>query len=134
MRKADVAELAALNLRDPHYTLARSVEASALAWTALADGEPALIVGVTPLGSLMGDVGAPWMLGTDLVTKHQRAFMRYSPGYIEKMQSAFSHLLNFVHAENKAACRWLKHMGFTLREAQPYGPLGAPFHLFEMKG
>ena len=89
--------------------------------------------GVTPLDSLLGERGAPWALGTDLVTQHQRAFIRHAPQYIEKMLAAFSHLLNFVHAENDAAVRWLRRTGFELHPAKEHGPHGEMFHLFEMK-
>ncbi len=132
MRRQDVAELAALGL-EPAAALERSVRASVLCWTATVDGEPALITGAAPLATLLGDIGAPWLLGTDLVTQQQRAFMRLAPVYIDAMLSTFSHLLNFVHAENTASVRWLKRMQFQLHPAQPFGPKGAHFHPFERR-
>jgi hypothetical protein len=29
--------------------------------------------------------------------------------------------------------RWLRRIGFTLHPAEPLGPLGVPFHRFEME-
>jgi hypothetical protein len=134
MRLADVIECAAVGKRDLRHALSEGIERSVSAWTAEVDGVPALITGVAPLHTLLGDTGVPWMLGTDLVTQHQRAFIRMSPDYIIRMLGAFSHLLNFVHAENTAAVRWLKRMGFSMEAAAPYGPYGALFHRFELYG
>jgi len=132
MRAADVAECAAGGAGAPLRALRDSVERSTWALVATYDGEPALVVGVAPIGGLLSDTGSPWMLGTDLVTRHYRAFIPHGPRYIARMQAAFSHLLNFVHAENAASIRWLKRMGFTVFDAAPYGPHGALFHRFEM--
>jgi hypothetical protein len=132
MRLADTLECAATGRYDLRGVLATGIARSVACWTAEVDGEPALIAGVAPLDTLLGGIGVPWMLGTELVTQHQRAFMRLSPEYIARMLGAFSHLLNFVHAENVAAVRWLRHMGFRLDEAAPYGPHREPFHRFEL--
>lgn len=133
LRRADVVECHAVGVTDLEQALRAGLERSVLAWVAEVDGEPVAALGVAPIDGLMGDRGAAWMLGTDLVTRHQWALMRLAPGYIERMLSAFSHLLNFVHADNHAAVRWLKRMGFTVHPAQPHGPHGALFHFFEMK-
>jgi Protein of unknown function (DUF2833) len=131
LRAADIAELAAAGLTSE--ALAFSVEASTWAVTVRVDGAMGCVFGVAPLGgTFFSDTGVPWMLGSDLVRKHQRLLMRGSAPYIRLMLKDYGHLLNFVHAENKEAVRWLKHMGFTLHPEAPHGPHGAPFHKFEM--
>lgn len=132
MRQADLAEVFATGT-DPVRALHEGIRRSVHCWVATVDGRPACVFGVAPIGSLLSDTGAPWMLGTDLITQHQRAFMRRSPRYIAHMLDAFSHLLNFVHAENEPSVRWLKRMGFTLHEPAPHGPNGALFHRFELR-
>lgn len=132
MRAADVAECVACGQPDVRAALAAGLRTSVLSWTATVDNEPVAILGVSPQGTLLGDIGVPWMLGTEGVSRHRRAFMQVSSGYIAQMLGAFSHLLNFVHAENAAAVRWLKRTGFSLDEPAPYGPHGEPFHRFEM--
>lgn len=132
LREADLIEIAAAGEADPLVAILDGIRRSDWCLVATADGVPALIVGVAPLGSMLSDTGVPWMLGTDLVTRHQRAFIRLAPAYIVRMQSAFSHLLNFVHAENTSAVRWLKRVGFHLEPVAPYGPHGAPFHKFTL--
>jgi hypothetical protein len=130
MRQADVAELSALAITDFVERIHLSVKISTICRTAVIDGELACIFGVTPLSLT---AGVPWMLGTDVVTKNQRALMSLCRPYIQDMLLAYPHLLNYVHAENQAAKRWLKRMGFVLQPAAPYGDLGAPFHRFDMR-
>lgn len=131
LRPADWAECVACGHTDVVANLRDGLRRSPLAWAGTVDGHLALLMGVAPLGTLLSDTGVPWMLGTPLVTRYQKAFMRQAPGYISQMLGLFPHLLNVVHAENKVAIGWLRHMGFTLAEAQPYGPHGALFHRFE---
>lgn len=130
MRQADVAELSALAIPDFVERIHLSVKISTIRRTATVDGKLACIFGVTPLDMT---TGIPWMLGTDVVTANQRALMRMCRPYIQDMLLAYPHLINYVHAENQAAKRWLKRLGFVLQPATPYGELGAPFHRFDMR-
>lgn len=130
LRDADMAELQAAGFDEALYPIRQSVMRSTMCWTALVDGELACIFGVTWSGP---DTGSPWMLGTPVVDRHSRVLVRRTPHYIAFMLQAFSNLRNFVHAENIASVRWLRRMGFTLAEPQPYGPRGALFHPFEMR-
>lgn len=133
MRAADVAECNAVGYYDMVAVLREEVAISALCWAVHIGGEPAALVGVAPLTGLFGETGVPWLLGTDLVTRHRRAFIRTSNQYIVRMHSAFSHLLNFVHAENVQSVRWLRHAGFTIHPAVPFGAKGELFHCFEKR-
>lgn len=132
LRAADAAEMRAYGHDDylPHLT--RSALHSMLCWSAFADGKLACIIGVAPL-SVMSGVGSPWMMGTHVLDQHQRVLVRRTPEYISKMLNAFPHLVNYVHAQNTTSVRWLRRLGFTLHDAQPYGALGEPFHKFEMR-
>ncbi|CAB4124943.1 hypothetical protein UFOVP61_49 [uncultured Caudovirales phage] len=133
MRQADIDELEAVGVQDFVKEIRSSVERSAFSYTFWVDGGLACIIGVVPAGGLFDPHGIPWMLGTDLVTVNQRALMRTCRPYIRQMLQAYPVLFNFVHADNHRAVRWLKCVGFTLQPAQPFGPLGAPFHRFDMK-
>ena len=132
LRPADLAECRAYGRPDIAAGIEASVRRSALCWTGLIDGELAAILGVAPLNMLTG-MGSPWMLGTPVLDRHQRVLVQQTPEYIARMLKAFPHLVNFVHAKNTTSVRWLRRLGFTLHAAQPYGPLGEPFHLFEMR-
>lgn len=132
LRPADRAECLAYGRPDLAAGIRNSVHRSLLCWTGWVDGELAAILGVAPLNLLTG-LGSPWMLGTPVLDRHQRVLVRNTPEYIARMLEAFPHLVNVVHAKNTTSVRWLRRLGFTLHDAVPYGPLGEPFHPFEMK-
>lgn len=131
MRQADIDEVGACG-HSPIEALEYSVKASMHCWTATGDGELACMFGVTPI-SMLGGIGCPWMLGTELITQNAGAFIRHSRSYIQEMLQAYPHLFNFVDARNAKAIRWLKRAGFTLHDPVPHGPYGMLFHPFEMK-
>jgi hypothetical protein len=133
MRHADVEELRAIGITDLVPEIQGSVDRSLIARTGTADGEVGCIFGVVPAQLTFDPWGMPWMLGTDLVTKHQRVLMRRCRPYIQDMLRLYPHLFNYVHAENHAAIRWLKCVGFSLQSPAPYGPEGALFHRFDMR-
>ena len=132
LRASDLAECRAYGDPDIAASIASCVDCSVLCWTGLVDGELAAILGVAPINMLAG-IGSPWMLGTPVLDRHQRILVRMTPEYISRMLKAFPHLVNYVHAKNTTSVRWLRRLGFTLHEAVPYGPLGEPFHPFEMR-
>lgn len=132
LRASDLAECRAYGHPDIAASIESSVNRSVLCWTGLVDGELAAIIGVAPVNMLTG-VGSPWMLGTPVLDRHQRVLVRMTPEYISRMLKVFPHLVNYVHAKNTTSVRWLRRLGFTLHEAVPYGPLGEPFHPFEMR-
>ena len=133
MRPLDVAECNAGGVTDLLGCVVEGVRHSSPCWTATVDGKVAAILGARPIGSLITPVAAVWLLGTPVLTKHHRALARHAPRYIRAMLNAYPHLVNFVHAENAPAVRFLRHAGFTLHEPVPYGPHGALFHPFEMR-
>jgi len=133
MRAQDVAELHACGRVDLVDVVRQSIACSTLCWTATVDGEIAAVLGVTRHGTVLAPIGVPWMLGTDLVPRHRRSLARLTPTYIDRMLQVAPHLLNYVHARNTVAVQWLKRTGFHLHPAQPHGPHGEPFHLFEMR-
>jgi hypothetical protein len=134
MRQADINELRASGVGEILPRVQASVDRSVLCRTGTADGEVGCIFGVVPVLTLFDQEGSPWMLGTDLVTRHQRVLMRRCRPYIQDMLRIYPHLVNAVHADNHAALRWLKSVGFLLHPAEPFGVDGALFHPFEMRG
>ena len=134
LRAADRAELRASGAGDARRAIERSIAVSVYAWTAEVGGQPAMVFGVRAGGDdLFSPVGIPWALGTDAVAANQRALVALAPGYIREMLRAFPTLINYVHAENVRAVRWLKRAGFTLDPAQPVAS-GALFHRFILRG
>jgi hypothetical protein len=135
MRAGDVAELRACNHFDTLAVVRQGVETSPLCWSVLHDGEVLCIFGAAPLRPqlLLEHVGVPWMLATEAMTRHRRALTALPPAYIARMLDAYPRLLNFVHAENHHAIRWLRRLNFMVSPAEPFGPNGALFHRFEMQ-
>jgi hypothetical protein len=121
MRRADVEEILAASGKTP---------VQALAHTALINGRPEMMFGVGDLNILAG-VGAPWLLGTDEVVRHQTAFLRGSRDWLDQLLQRYSVLRNFVDDRNKVSIRWLKWLGFSLLDPVDMG--GHAFRLFELR-
>ena len=49
------------------------------------------------------------------------------------MAGGYTWLVNWVDDRNTCAIRWLKWMGFTIHEPEPYGVANLPFRRFDMK-
>lgn len=131
MRAADRDEVWASGGFGPLAALERSLALSPLAWTGTVDGVPACMFGAAS-ASLLGGEGVPWLLGSDLIERHQRAFLRRNREYVRQMQAAFPVLRNMVDARNMTSIRWLRWLGFTIGPAVRWGTAGLPFHPFWM--
>ncbi len=132
MRDEDVAEVWASSRSKPVEALMHSLENSAQAWTALIDGQPEVMFGVANL-NVLGQLGAPWLLGTDAVLTHNRQFLRRSVWWRGKLLEGYETLRNFVHDDNVVSKRWLTWLGFTLYDPMPLGKGGEAFRLFELR-
>jgi hypothetical protein len=135
LREADRLEVeASVGVDNVESTIHASVASSWQVWTARADGKLGCIFGVVPL-SVLGGVGAPWLLGTDVMDANPRVVIRKSPKYIRPMIELFPHLMNVVDVRNKRSIQWLRWLGFRVHDDAPvpYGPYGLPFFLFEMR-
>jgi hypothetical protein len=125
LRAADADEVLALGFA-PDDALVESVRASFEAWTALVDGRPMCMWGLTaPM--IMDVVGVPWLLTTPEIERHRRAFLVGSRRMVAEMLAVFPRLENWVDPRHTKAVRWLRWLGFTVEAPAPYGPLGAMF-------
>ncbi len=132
MRHEDVLETWAATHMGNYEVLENSVKVSRDAWTGLVDGRVLAMFGVVTTTALSRD-GCPWLLGSQEVGAHGRAFARFSKEYIRLIAPRYDTLANFVDANYPEAIRWVRWMGFKIEPAAPFGPEGAPFHLFWMK-
>lgn len=129
LRAADRAEIEAVHgAHCPLHILAQAVRQSSLAWTAEANGRPFALFGVAPMGEGAGSI---WLLGTEELFKYPRALVRGGREVLAVMFKEYARLYNFMDARNTKSIAWLRRMGFTVHEPQPYGAAGLPFHLFE---
>lgn len=125
-RQADIDELWAQARATPAQCLVLGLQAATLAYTALLDGRPVAMFGVTPH---MAGEGVPWMVATtDLDdVRVQKALLRISPPVIAQFNALFPLLFNTVDDRNVAAKRWLRWLGFTVSEPEPTGCDGELF-------
>lgn len=107
--------------------LRSSVASSVIAW------------GDTPLAAF-GDVsyspgagiGIPWLISTDAIEQHPRAFLKICKPLVAQMMERHQSLINYVDARNVAAIRWLEWLGFSMGSPTPYGPNQLLFRQFQM--
>ena len=132
MREHDVQEVNAATNMGIENAVKTSVKLSSYSKTGLVNDELVCMWGVCPI-SLISGSGSPWMLGTDLIEKKQRVFLRRSKPWLDDIRKDYRYLENFVDARNVLSVKWLKWLGFEMDEAEPYGIHGEPFHKFTME-
>lgn len=112
MREIDKIECAVMG-HTPKAALRTGLLASTLAWTVMIDGHPEGMFGVTPVSTLEGK-GRPWFLMTDVCGKQHVSLVRLGRAYTDAIQRQYSHLENWVHAENARTIRWLSRLGYAV--------------------
>lgn len=127
LRAADRLELELSAGPDIEATLMRAVTTPGENLAGEIDGE---LVGLGGC-AFSGDVGVPWMVGTDRLTRSPLALHSLGMAAIERYAPQCALLTNYVHAENHLHIRWLKRLGFSFGETVPeYGVGKAPFIQF----
>lgn len=132
-RQEDIIELWASNRTDPLHAMRKGIaNSSGKAFTALVGDEAICMFGIAD-GSLLGNTGIPWLIGSKSLDKHAMAFLRDCRKQFAKLASGYDMLFNYVDARNTKAVLWLKWLGFEMDEPAPYGPDKALFHRFWMR-
>lgn len=107
-----------------------AVARSFFSLTWLVDGEVGCIVG---LGKV-GDKIIPWLLGTDLMEKHSRHFLRGAKACFQEMLSQHPRFDGVLDTSNPKALRWLKYLGCTISDEVFAVPaLDRQFRLFHIE-
>jgi len=110
--------------------LRRCFRSSVMAKTAFVDGEIACMWGLA--GTLLSDVGHPFLLTAPPVERAPLALIRIGKAEIRKMLWHRAHLYDYVAARYTRAIGLLKLFGFQVGEPVPLGPKLLPFCKFEM--
>lgn len=131
LRDSDVHEIYASHHRKPEEALKMCVENTIFAAT-IENGRPIGIFGINT-DNILGDRATIWMLGTDDLDKISTRFLRNNPKFIEMMLEYYPYLENYVHEKNTKSISWLKFLGATIEDKQPYGLDGEMFHHFYFK-
>jgi hypothetical protein len=132
IRTADRAEIEAAGLR-VDAAMAASLRASLWCSAAICRGWVICVWGVSPV-SLIGGIGEPWLIGTDLMIKFRKSFLLESRRELKRMLRTFPVLRNRVSAVHEESIRWLAWLGFAIGPEHPWGAKGAPFRVFETGG
>lgn len=112
MRAIDKVECAVFG-HNPKEALRLGLQSAALAWTALAGGQPVAMFGCSTI-SLIDGSARVWMLMTDEADKHSVSLVRFGRIYTKAMHQHFSLLTNMVHADNVKSIRWLARLGYAI--------------------
>lgn len=127
MREADAVEVRRSAGFAPLEALVRSLlESDGRAFTLRLDGQVAAMFGLVK-PDILGVVGIPWLLTSDLVERAPVAFFRAAREMVDLWSAECPTLLQFVDEEYTAARRFLARLGFTIHPPVRYGPEGAWF-------
>jgi len=132
MRQADIDEAWVSHHQTPLQALLESWKISSYSVIITVDDEPCVMIGLVIRDILSGN-GVPWMLGTNTALKHKKNFFTEVPNVIKEMLTHCSKLHNYVHCKNKVSIKWLKWIGFTLCDPEPYGCEKELFHKFYLE-
>jgi len=131
MRKSDAVEVMASHGHTPIEALKVSFKCSGYSSIAVADGVPFSMFGVT-MSNITTGLGYPWLLSSNEVFKHKEYFLKNAPSVLEDIIFICPRLVNYVHHENKTSIKWLRSLGFTIEDPEPYGVKEELFHKFHM--
>lgn len=134
IREIDRLEVWYLNALEPEAAIRQSVEESEFCAAARLEetGELICIYGVSSI-SILGKVGAPWMLGTDAVAKIPFGLVRRTRHAVKSvLRNRYDLLINTIWDKNEATKRYLRACGFK------FGPVhktlgGEPYRRFTME-
>lgn len=110
LRDQDAVEMSFLSKEHIVDAVVESYESSKLSLGIFIDGKPA---GVFGLGEVTPEIGAPWMLGTELLVKHSRPWLQAAPTMCNTFLAQYPTLINMIHKKNTRSIKWLKKLGFT---------------------
>lgn len=132
VRTADRHEVMAASGQSVEAILPKCVSDAEMAWSGMVDDEVACIFGVTG-ASVLSETGYPWLIGTDLIEQHAKAFLKRNRKMVGLMLARYPVLKNYVDVRNEKSIQWLRWLGFVILPAEPFGLYRMPFHPFEMR-
>lgn len=131
LRKTDVAECEALfGEGSTLVTTLHGLNPKGVAFVAVHEGETIAVFGVCP-GDEDG-VGTPWLVGTEALDRLARELIVEARSVLAIWQRFYPILRNVVDTRNSKSIRWLKRLGFTVRDPKPLGMAGGLFHEFDL--
>lgn len=114
MREADKREIWRSHRSTPEQSLELGMKGD-VCLAFCVDDQPVALFGVTRY-TVMSPKGVPWLLGTDGIRLAVKYFLKESRKYVEAMNYSYKVLENYVDKDNELSVRWLKWLGFDLKE------------------
>jgi hypothetical protein len=133
LAKADLAELWAMERRDPVTSMMSAWRRGRETWALLSDDTVVAMYGVIDV-SLVSDGGRPWNFSCQDVGKYAKSFIKESVRIEKEWADKYSFLTNYVDSRHTKAVRWIKWLGYTLDNPIPIGPEKVPFFRFWKRG
>ena len=127
-----MAEIAVSSGLTAYDALEKSVRMSVQSGTALANGEPMAIFGIT-VPTIMSSVAYPWILTSTVVDSHKKAFLRMSREWVEQKSGEYSLLTQVIDSRYISACRWAEWLGFECINTITVGNERIPFNIYELR-
>lgn len=124
LREDDRKEIACFGISN-HDALWASWQNSIVCKTAIVEGQVAGIWGIA--GCLWEGIGRPWILTAPICEKYPIPFALLYRQEMKEMLKIFPILENYVDAAYHKSLKLLEIMGFTLYNAERYGPNGGMF-------
>lgn len=124
IRKDDALEIAAsgMPVRD---AVLLSYAGSDECFVGTKGGKVALIFGVA--APIFKDTASVWALGTDVSNEAPVSMVKIGRAIVQDFLSRYPRLENYCAADYEKSIRWLKKLGFTISEPEPYGIHGELF-------
>lgn len=130
MRESDVNEVRAVTEAPLDDVLRTSVGASYMPGAVVdMTGKPYALFGAAPRSPL-SRIAEPWLLGIPELADHGVWLTKKTRVYLQQVERVYPVLENFVDARNTASVAWLRAVGFTLDDPQPFGYRDILFHRF----
>lgn len=131
LRASDAMEVSA-SFTDAEAGIRLAIHTSAICDVGELYGEGAFVIGCSQ--NTDGDMGIPWLLGTDAVSAFPGALTKTTRAYVQRFRERWPLLHNYVDQRSVKSIRWLQALGFEIGEPLPLGLKGELFHPFTMKG
>jgi len=116
LRAEDAREVMRLGCGPASGCIRRAIAGSRMAGVFYRDEAPLCVFGVA-----------------DALSRSPRPFLRETRRWVSAWMEHYSALTNYVDADYEKAIRWLRWLGFTIGDPEPYGAPGAMFCRIEMR-
>ncbi len=134
LQQADKNEIWAMNRHTPLQALVSATKNDEGSMVWCADQVPVMMFGCPRMGFLSPYIGTPWLLGSDLILKYPKAFLRHNIATLYGWQRRYRLLENYVDSRHSVAVKWLAWLGFKIEKPQPIGVDKVLFHKFTIRG